>query len=87
MPAQNSTSDGTAKNKQRIWVLNRKYRARIPGMDDKRANRARQEKRLDEALKETFPASDPVAIQPVGARWDAAAPDAKRDASPHPPGK
>ena len=56
-------------------------------MDDKRANRASQEKRLDEALKETFPASDPIAIQPVGARWDAATPDAKRDPSPHPPGK
>jgi hypothetical protein len=37
-------------------------------MDDKRANRARQEKRLDEALKETFPASDPVAIDQVSAQ-------------------
>jgi hypothetical protein len=41
-------------------------------MDDKRANRARQEKRLDEALKETFPASDPVAIDPVSAETAAA---------------
>ena len=37
-------------------------------MDDKPAEtaRARQERRLDEALQETFPASDPVAIQHIG---------------------
>ena len=37
-------------------------------MDDKPADtaRARQERQLDEALKETFPASDPVAIQHIG---------------------
>jgi hypothetical protein len=36
-------------------------------MDDKPADtaRARQERRLDEALTETFPASDPVAIQHI----------------------
>jgi len=36
-------------------------------MDDKPADtaRARQERQLDEALKETFPASDPVAIQHI----------------------
>jgi hypothetical protein len=41
-------------------------------MDDKPADtaRARQERRLDEALKETFPASDPVAIQSVSAETD-----------------
>ena len=37
-------------------------------MDDKRAARASQEKRLDEALEETFPASDSVAIDEVSAR-------------------
>jgi hypothetical protein len=37
-------------------------------MNDKPAEtaRARQERRLDEALQETFPASDPVAIQHIG---------------------
>jgi hypothetical protein len=35
-------------------------------MDDTPADRARQERQLDEALKETFPASDPVAIQHIG---------------------
>ncbi len=42
-------------------------------MDDKPADtaRARQERRLDEALKETFPASDPVAIQSVSATANA----------------
>jgi len=34
-------------------------------MDDTPADRARQERQLDEALKETFPASDPVAIQHI----------------------
>ena len=28
--------------------------------------RARQDRRLDDALKQTFPASDPVAIQHIG---------------------
>jgi hypothetical protein len=36
-------------------------------MDDTPADRARQERQLDEALKETFPASDPVAINYIGA--------------------
>jgi hypothetical protein len=37
-------------------------------MDDTPADtaRARQERRLDEALSQTFPASDPVAIQHIG---------------------
>lgn len=35
-------------------------------MDPTDTARARQERRLDEALKETFPASDPVAIQHIG---------------------
>ena len=41
-------------------------------MDDKHTDTARtcQERRLDEALKETFPASDPVAIQQIGALLD-----------------
>jgi hypothetical protein len=36
-------------------------------MDDRHPDkkRARQDKRLDEALKETFPASDPVAVAPI----------------------
>ena len=40
----------------------------LPPMDDTPADtaRARQERRLDEALKETFPASDPVSIQHIG---------------------
>jgi hypothetical protein len=37
-------------------------------MDDTPADtaRARQERRLDEALEQTFPASDPIAIQHIG---------------------
>ncbi|HEY4274925.1 MAG TPA: hypothetical protein VGM68_05535 [Rhizomicrobium sp.] len=36
-------------------------------MDDRHPDtkRARQERRLDEALKETFPASDPISVTPI----------------------
>jgi hypothetical protein len=51
-------------------------------MDDKRANRARQERRLDEALKETFPASDTVAIDPVSAQTAEAEDAARRRGIP-----
>ncbi|MES2253911.1 MAG: hypothetical protein V4559_02575 [Pseudomonadota bacterium] len=47
-------------------------------MDDKPADRARQERQLDEALKETFPASDPVAIQYIGSQTDMPMPDQVR---------
>jgi hypothetical protein len=43
-------------------------------MDDKPVDRARQERQLDEALKETFPASDPVAINYIGATQDTSLP-------------
>ncbi len=45
-------------------------------MDDTPADtaRARQERRLDEALKETFPASDPVSIQHIGGTAAASSP-------------
>jgi hypothetical protein len=46
-------------------------------MDDK-PDRARQERQLDEALKETFPASDPVAIQHIGDQTDIPAPNQAR---------
>jgi len=36
-------------------------------MDDTDSSRARQERQLDEALRETFPASDPVSIRYIGA--------------------
>ncbi|MBN9546866.1 MAG: hypothetical protein J0I19_15475 [Alphaproteobacteria bacterium] len=49
-------------------------------MDDKPAAtpRARQERQLDEALKETFPASDPVAIQHIDGRAETPTPDQAR---------
>jgi hypothetical protein len=49
-------------------------------MDDKPAitPRARQDRQLDEALKETFPASDPVAIQHIGSQVDMPTPDQVR---------
>lgn len=43
-------------------------------MDDTDSPRARQERQLDEALRETFPASDPVAIRYIGATPDLLAP-------------
>lgn len=47
-------------------------------MDDKPADRARQERQLDEALKETFPASDPVAIQHIDGHSDIPTPSQVR---------
>jgi hypothetical protein len=49
-------------------------------MDDKPAitPRARQDRQLDEALKETFPASDPVAIQHIGSQAGMPTPDQAR---------
>ena len=49
-------------------------------MDDKPAvtPRARQDRQLDEALKETFPASDPVAIQHIDSQAERPAPDQVR---------
>ncbi|MEO8896390.1 MAG: hypothetical protein ABI450_10970 [Rhizomicrobium sp.] len=47
-------------------------------MDDKPADRARQERQLDEALKETFPASDPVAIQHIDGHADIPTPSQVR---------
>jgi hypothetical protein len=49
-------------------------------MDDKPAvtPRARQDRQLDEALKETFPASDPVAIQHIDGQGEVPTPDQVR---------
>ena len=49
-------------------------------MDDTHADtaRARQERRLDEALKQTFPASDPVAIRHIGGAVATPSPDQAR---------
>jgi hypothetical protein len=49
-------------------------------MDDKPAitPRARQDRQLDEALKETFPASDPVAIGHIDSQSERPAPDQAR---------
>lgn len=49
-------------------------------MDDKPAvtPRARQDRQLDEALKETFPASDPVAIGHFDSQAERPAPDRAR---------
>jgi len=49
-------------------------------MDDKPAvtPRARQDRQLDEALKETFPASDPVAIGHIDSQGKVPAPDQTR---------
>jgi len=49
-------------------------------MDDKPAvtPRARQERQLDDALKETFPASDPVAIQHIDGQAELPTPDQTR---------
>jgi len=49
-------------------------------MDDKPAvtPRARQERQLDEALRDTFPASDPVAIQHIDGQADTPSPDQVR---------
>jgi len=49
-------------------------------MDDKPAvtPRARQERQLDEALKETFPASDPVAIGHIDSEAELPTPDQVR---------
>jgi len=49
-------------------------------MDDKPAvtPRARQERQLDEALKETFPASDPVAIGHIDSQGEVPTPDQTR---------
>ena len=49
-------------------------------MDDKPAvtPRARQERQLDEALRDTFPASDPVAIQHIDGQADLPTPDQVR---------
>jgi hypothetical protein len=49
-------------------------------VDDKPAvtPRARQDRQLDEALKETFPASDPVAIQHIGGQTGMPTPDQAR---------
>ena len=49
-------------------------------MDDKPAvtPRARQERQLDEALRDTFPASDPVAIQHIDGQANLPTPDQVR---------
>jgi hypothetical protein len=57
-----------------------------PPMDDRHPDkkRARQDRRLDEALKETFPASDPVAIQQVDAPNDPQPPKPQSEPPPKP---
>lgn len=49
-------------------------------MDDKPAvtPRARQDRQLDEALKETFPASDPIALSHIGSQAGMPTPDQVR---------
>jgi hypothetical protein len=49
-------------------------------MDDKPdiTPRARHDRQLDEALKETFPASDPVAIQHIDSQSDTPTPGQAR---------
>jgi len=51
-------------------------------MKDKPAERARQERLLDEALQETFPASDPVSTQQILTVGAATGPDVLRKRRP-----